>query len=97
MLLNNYILLHTPQPLRFETLSLKTPQTILPTLGTALQNKIQNKIEKSLGSQLNISSKKRGFPGFHYGNTAVSELRLNLSKNQIPKNTQISDEPMETE
>ena len=28
-----------PQPLRFESLSLKTPQTVPPTPGTALQNK----------------------------------------------------------
>ena len=42
-----------PQPLRFEYLSLKMPQTV-PTPGTALQNRIENKIEKSLGSQLNI-------------------------------------------
>ena len=43
-----------PQLLRFEALSLKTPQTVPPTPGTALQNKIQNKIKQSLGSQLNI-------------------------------------------
>ena len=44
-----------PQPLRFEVLSLKTTQTVPPTPGTALRkNKIQNKIEKTLGSQLNI-------------------------------------------
>ena len=38
-----------PQPLRFESLSLKTPQTVPPIPGTALQNRIENKIEKSLG------------------------------------------------
>ena len=43
-----------PQPLRFESLSLKTPQTIPPTPGTALQNKIESRLEKSLGSQFNI-------------------------------------------
>ena len=30
-----------PQPLCFESLSLKTPQTVPPTAGTALQNKIE--------------------------------------------------------
>ena len=43
-----------PQPLRFESLSLKTPQTVPPTPGTALQNKIESRLEKSLGSQFNI-------------------------------------------
>ena len=40
-----------PQPLHFETLSLKTPQTVPPTPGTALQNKIESRLEKSLASQ----------------------------------------------
>ena len=35
-------------------LSLKTPQTVPPTPGTALQNKIESRLEKSLGSQFNI-------------------------------------------
>ena len=35
-----------PQPLRFESLSLKTPQTVPPTPGTALQNKIESRPEK---------------------------------------------------
>ena len=43
-----------PQPLRFESLSLKTPQTVTPTPGTALQNKIKGRLEKSLGNQFNI-------------------------------------------
>ena len=43
-----------PQPLRFESLSLRTPQTVPPTPGTALQNKIESKLEKSLGKQFNI-------------------------------------------
>ena len=49
-----------PQPLRFEALSLKTPaKTVPPTPGTALQQKIESKLEKSLGSQLtsNFSNK----------------------------------------
>ena len=43
-----------PQPLRFESLSLRTSQTVPPTPGTALQNKIESKLEKSLGNQFNI-------------------------------------------
>ena len=43
-----------PQPLCFESLSLKTPQTVPSTPGTALQHKIESRLEKSLGSQFNI-------------------------------------------
>ena len=43
-----------PQPLRFESLSLKTPQTVPPTPGTALQNKIESRLEKSLGAHFNF-------------------------------------------
>ena len=41
-----------PQLLNVESLSLRTPQTVHP--GTALQNKIESKLEKSLGNQFNI-------------------------------------------
>ena len=43
-----------PQPLRSESLSLKTPQTVPPTPGTALQNKIESRLEKFLCNQFNI-------------------------------------------
>ena len=44
-----------PQPLRFEALSLKTPaKTVPPTPGTALQQKIESKLLKYLGTQFNI-------------------------------------------
>ena len=44
-----------PQPLAFSSLSLKTTaKSVPPTPGTALQNKIQKNIEKSLGDSLNI-------------------------------------------
>ena len=49
-----------PQHLRFESLSLKTPQTVPPTPGTALQNKIESRLEKSLGSQFNIQLQQMG-------------------------------------
>ena len=43
-----------PQTLRFESLSLKTPQTVPPTPATALQNKIESRLKKFLGAHLNI-------------------------------------------
>ena len=44
-----------PQPLPFSSLSLKTPaRTVPPTPGTALQQKIESNLEKSLGNTLNI-------------------------------------------
>ena len=44
-----------PQPLAFEALSLKAPaKTVPPTSGTALQQKLETKLEKSLGSRLDI-------------------------------------------
>ena len=44
-----------PQPLSFESLSLTTPAiSVPPTTGTALQQKIESKLEKSLGSQFKI-------------------------------------------
>ena len=45
----------SPSPtLRFEFLSLKIPQTVPPTPGTALQNKIESRLERSLGAHFNI-------------------------------------------
>ena len=44
-----------PQPLPFSSLSIKTPaKTVPPTPGTALQQKIESNLEKSLGNTLNI-------------------------------------------
>ena len=44
-----------PQPLSFEALSLRTPaRTIPPTPGTALQQKVQANLEKSLSSRFDI-------------------------------------------
>ena len=44
-----------PQPLPFESLSIKTPaKSVPPTPGTALQQKIESKLEKSLGNTFNI-------------------------------------------
>ena len=44
-----------PQPLPFSSLSIKTSvKTVPPTPGTALQQKIESNLEKSLGNTLNI-------------------------------------------
>ena len=43
-----------PQPLHFESLSLKTPQTIPPIPDTTLQNKRGSRLEKSMGSHFSI-------------------------------------------
>ena len=44
-----------PQPLSFEALSLQTPaRTVPPTPGTALQQKVQANLEKSLSSRFDI-------------------------------------------
>ena len=44
-----------PQPLPFSSLSIKTAaKTVPPTLSTALQQKIESNLEKSLGNTLNI-------------------------------------------
>ena len=47
-----------PQPLRFGALSIKTPHNVTPTPGTVLQNKIENRLEKSLGNTFNIRLKQ---------------------------------------
>ena len=47
-------LLKVLNPYVLKRSSLKTPQTVPPTPGTALQNKIESKLEKSLGTHLNI-------------------------------------------
>ena len=64
-----------PQPLRFESLSLKMPQTVPPTPGTALQNKIESRLEKCLGNTFNIQLKQeRGdLPGVHARGNEVSQ------------------------
>ena len=44
-----------PQPLPFQSLSIKTPaKSVPPTPDTALQQKIEYKLEKSLGNTINI-------------------------------------------
>ena len=54
LLTTKYLYPH-PQPLPFSLLSLKTPaKTLPPTPGTALQQKIESNLEKSLGNTLNL-------------------------------------------
>ena len=72
-----------PQPLRFESLSLKTPQTVSHTPGTALQNKIESRLEKSLGSTFNIQL--GGLPGIYAGGNEISETKCFLSKKPLSR------------
>ena len=45
-----------PQPIPFSSLSIKTPaKTVTHSPGTALQQKIESNLEKSLGNTLNIN------------------------------------------
>ena len=49
-----------PRPLAFEALFLKTPaKSVPPTPGTALQQKIESKLEQSLGSRLDIQLEQK--------------------------------------
>ena len=49
-----------PQPLAFEALSLKAPaKSVPPTPGTALQQKIESKLDQSLGSRLDIQLEQK--------------------------------------
>ena len=61
LLLKTYLLPPPhPQPLRFEALSLKTPpKTVPPTPSTALQQKIESKLEKFLGTPFNIQLRQQ--------------------------------------
>ena len=72
-----------PQPLRFESLSLKTPQTVPPTPGPALQNKIESRLEKSLGTQHPTSATNQGFSGVHAGRYKVSLRRNPLNEKSL--------------
>ena len=50
-----------PQPLPFSSLSIKTPaKTVPPIPGTALQQKIESNLEKSLGNTLNHLQQQMG-------------------------------------
>ena len=67
-----------PQPLSFEALSLRTPAcTVPPTPGTALQQKVQANLEKSLSSRLDIQmdQKMGGFSGQYVGGVFQKSLQ----------------------
>ena len=67
-----------PQPLPFSPLSIKTPaKTVPPTPGTALQQKIESNLEKSLGNTLNIHLQQQ------MGSFQASMLEAFLSLRQI--------------
>ena len=71
-----------PQPLRFESLYLKVPQTVQPTPDTALQHKIESRLEKSLGSQFNIQLQQQmgGFSGVHAGRWRLRDEMHSMKK-----------------
>ena len=54
LLIIYFLRLHVPNPYVSSLCLWKTPQTVPPTPGTALQNKIESRLEKSLGNQFNI-------------------------------------------
>ena len=63
------------QPLHFESLSLKMPQTVQPTPSTALHNRIENKLEKKSGFSIKhpTTITNGGVQGFNHGSNAVSQ------------------------
>ena len=84
------------QPLHFETLSLKMPKTVPPSPDTVLQNRIENKLEKNLGSQLNMETDFHG-PALppQFGQKVKSEfgsdpiVRLNQRNTRIRENIKL--------
>ena len=74
-----------PQPLRFESLSLRTPQTVPPTPGTALQNKIESKLEKSLGNQYPTPTTNGGLLSVHAGGYEISQRRDAIYEKKSPR------------
>ena len=71
-----------PQPLRFESLSLKTPAKIVsPTPGTDLQQKIESNFKKSLGSQFNIQLQQQ----MGVFQASMLETNFSLSKRRLKK------------
>ena len=75
-----------PQPLAFSSLSLKTQgKSVPPTPGTALQNKIQKNIEKSLGDSLNIHLRQQMGSFQASMLEAFQSLREELTTKKKPK------------
>ena len=67
-----------PQPLPFSSLSIKTPaKTVPPTPGTALQQKTESNLEKSLGNTQHPLTVANGFfPGIYVRSFPVSPRRI---------------------
>ena len=79
-----------PQPLAFEALSLKTPaKSVPPTPGTALQQKIESKLEQSLGSHLDIQLEQK--MGIFQANMleAMKSLREDFQKSTQKTSSQV--------
>ena len=79
-----------PQPLAFEALSVKTPaKSVPPTPGTALQQKIESKLEQSLGSRLDIQLEQK--MGIFQANMleAMKSLREDFQKSIQKTSSQV--------
>ena len=79
-----------PQLLAFKALSLKTPaKSVPPTPGTALQQKIESKLEQSLGSRLDIQLEQK--KGIFQANMlkAMKSLREDFQKSIQKTSSQV--------
>ena len=80
-----------PQPLPISSLSLKTPaKTVPPTPGTALQQKIESNLEKSLDNTLNLHLQQKMGSFQASMLEAFQSLRDELSSKKQPEVVQTS-------
>ena len=80
-----------PQPLPFSSMSIKTPaKTVPPTPGTALQQKIESNLEKSLANTLNtFTAANEFFPGIYVRSFPVSLRQLKNKQRWIRPRLQL--------
>ena len=83
-----------PPPLAFKALSLKTPaKSVPPTPGTALQQKIESKLEQSLGSRLDNQLEQK--MGIFQANMleAMKSLREDFQKSIQKTSSRVDQTP----
>ena len=68
---------------------MKTPQTVPPTPGTALQNKIYSRLEKSLGNQFNIQLQQQKGVFQAYMLEAMKALRDEMQSMKNPSEVEV--------
>ena len=79
-----------PEPLAFEALLLRTPaKTVPPTPGIALQQKLETKLEKSLGSRLDIQLDQKMGACQENILEAMKSLREDLQKSLNKTSSQV--------